>query len=103
MILKALYDYYQRCGGLAPFGMEYREIGFLIVIKKDGTFVRIESRMNDKKTADIFLVPKAVDRSGKKYNPNYFWDKLEYIVGDGGKDACLKKQLFANMVNEYAQ
>lgn len=103
MILKALYDYYQRCGDLAPFGMEYREIGFLIVIKKDGTFVRIESRMNDKKTADIFLVPKAVDRSGKKYNPNYFWDKLEYIVGYGGNDANLKKQLFVNMVNEYAQ
>lgn len=103
MILKALYDYYQRCGDLAPFGMEYKEIGFLIVIKKDGTFVRIESRMNDKKTADIFLVPKAVDRSGKKYNPNYFWDKLEYIVGDGGNDASLKKQLFVNMVNEYAQ
>ena len=52
MILKALYDYYQRCGDLAPFGKEYREIGFLIVIKKDGTFVRIESRMNDKKTEE---------------------------------------------------
>lgn len=103
MILKALYDYYQRCGDLAPFGMEYKEIGFLIVIKKDGTFVRIESRMNDKKTADSFLVPKTVGRSSKKYKPNYFWDKLEYIVGYGGNDASLKKQLFVNMVNEHAQ
>lgn len=103
MILKALYDYYQRCGDLAPFGLEYKEIGFLIVIKKDGTFVRIESRMNDKKTGDSFLVLKTVNRSSKKYKPNYFWDKLEYIVGYGGNDASLKKQLFVNMVNEYAQ
>ena len=26
MILKALYDYYQRCGDLAPIGMEYKEL-----------------------------------------------------------------------------
>ena len=58
MILKALYDYYQRCGDLAPFGKEYREIGFLIVIKKDGTFVRIESRMNDKKNSGYISCAK---------------------------------------------
>ena len=29
MILKALYDYYQRCENMAPTGMEYKEIAFL--------------------------------------------------------------------------
>ena len=29
MILKALYDYYHRSGDdVAPFGLEYKEIGF---------------------------------------------------------------------------
>ena len=33
MILKALYDYYHRSGDdVAPFGLEYKEIGFIIVI-----------------------------------------------------------------------
>ena len=39
MILKALYDYYQRCGDLAPIGMEYKELGFILVISKNGSFV----------------------------------------------------------------
>ena len=31
MILKALYDYYHRSGDdVAPFGLEYKEIGFII-------------------------------------------------------------------------
>ena len=30
MILKALYDYYNRCNGLPKFGMEAKEIGFII-------------------------------------------------------------------------
>ena len=45
MILKALYDYYNRCEGLSAKGLEQKEIGYLIVIDKDGAFVRIESRM----------------------------------------------------------
>ena len=40
MILKALYDYYHRSGDdVAPFGLEYKEIGFIIVI--DNTSVKI--------------------------------------------------------------
>ena len=32
MILKALYDYYHRSGDdVAPFGLEYKEIGFITV------------------------------------------------------------------------
>ena len=33
MILKALYDYYHRSGDLPAFGMELKEIGFIIVIQ----------------------------------------------------------------------
>ena len=56
MILKALYDYYNRCEGLTQKGLEQKEIGYLIVIDKDGSFIRIESRMKDKKTAQTFII-----------------------------------------------
>ena len=89
MILKALYDYYNRCDGLAAKGLEYKEIGYLIVIKDDGTFVRLESRMLDKKTAASFVVLQTVKRSGKKFIPNYLWDNYEYVIG--GNEANIKK------------
>lgn len=89
MILKALYDYYNRCEGLTPKGLENKEIGYLIVIEPDGTFVRIESRMQDKKTAASFVVLQSVKRSGTKFTPNYFWDNYEYVIG--GKEANIKK------------
>lgn len=44
MILKALYDYYNRCGDLAPTGMEYKEISFLVVIDEEGNFKHLERR-----------------------------------------------------------
>lgn len=34
MILKALYDYYNRCGNLPAPGTEFKEIGYLIVLSK---------------------------------------------------------------------
>ena len=63
MILKALYDYYHRSGDdVAPFGLEYKEIGFIIVIDRCGKFLRFEDRRIDKKSAQQFLVKKSVSR-----------------------------------------
>lgn len=57
MILQALCDYYHRCGDLPAPGLEEREIGFLIVLDKDGKFVRIEDcRKDGKKSARTYLV-----------------------------------------------
>ena len=58
MILKALYDYYYRSGDLAPAGIEIKEIAFLIVIDKDGNFIRLEDRRIDKKNCSKFAVAK---------------------------------------------
>ncbi len=90
MILKALYDYYNRCEGLTRKGLENKEIGYLIVIDSDGTFVRLESRMQDKKTAASFVVLQSVKRSGQKFISNYLWDNYEYVIG--GENANKKKQ-----------
>ena len=100
MILKALYDYYGRCDGLMRKGLELKEIGYLIVLEKDGTFLRIESRMIDNKTASSFCVLQTVKRSGKKYFPNYFWDKYEYVIGGNGEGEK-KHKTFKELVNRF--
>lgn len=78
MILKALYDYYHRCEGLAPAGMEYKEIAFLIVIDTEGNFIRLEDNRIDKKSGNKHLVVKGV-RSGTALKPYIFWDNVEYL------------------------
>lgn len=103
MILKALYDYYHRNGKLPRQGMENKEIGYLIVIDENGTFLRIESRMIDKKRATQFLVAQTVQRSGRKFIGNYLWDNCEYVIGYSEKDpdkATLCKEAFTKRVKE---
>ena len=102
MILKALYDYYNRCEGLSAKGLEQKEIGYLLVIDKDGTFVRIESRMKDKKTAQTFLVLQTIKRSGRKYAPNILWDNYEYVIG-GADESAKKHDTFIRMVEKLKE
>ena len=85
MILRALYDYYHRCDNLPVFGLELKQIGFLIVIDKDGKFLRIEDCRTGKNAAKEFLVKKSVGRSS---NPiaNYLYDNSEYVFGLSNKD-----------------
>ena len=101
MILKALYDYYHRCGNLPQMGMELKEIGYLIVINRNGNFIRVESRMINKKQASVFNVIKTISRSGKKYTPNLFWDNYEYIIGGGSDESKKKNQTFKDLLSEY--
>lgn len=102
MILKALYDYYNRCEGLSAKGLEQKEIGYLIVIDKDGAFVRIESRMKDKKTAQTFLVLQTIKRSGRKYAPNILWDNYEYVIG-GANESAKKHDTFIRMIEKLKE
>lgn len=93
MILKALYDYYHRCKDNLPlYGMEYKEIGFIIVIDKDGNFKRLEDRRIDKKQAQRFLVKKSVGRTSAPI-PNHLYDNSAYVLGYSPKDdseKCIK-------------
>ncbi|MDE5714331.1 MAG: type I-C CRISPR-associated protein Cas8c/Csd1 [Muribaculaceae bacterium] len=78
MILKALYDYYHRCGDLAPQGWEYKEISFIIVLDTDGNLIDVEdARSEDNKHGTPYLVVKGV-RSGTAPKPYLFWDNVEY-------------------------
>lgn len=80
MILKALYDYYNRCGNLPASGMEEKEIGFVIVISKEGKFVRFEDCRIDNKQAKTYLVKKHVGRSSAVV-ANYLYDNSSYVLG----------------------
>ncbi len=94
MILQALCDYYERAE-LAPFGWEFKEIPFLIVIDLDGRFINLEDiRENGTKKARAksVLVPKAEIRSGKNAweSPNFLWDHYGFVLAapkDGTDEA----------------
>ena len=80
MILKALYDYYHRCGDLPQKGLELKEIGFLIVIDKKGRFLRFEDRRLDKNHAQKFLVKKHIGRTSAIV-ANHLYDNSGYVFG----------------------
>ena len=90
MILKALYDYYNRCGNLPVQGMEEKEIGFIIVISEDGKFLRFEDCRIDNKHARTYLVKKHVGRSSAAV-ANYLYDNSAYVFGFSDRKDVEKK------------
>lgn len=90
MILQALYDYYQRkvadpdpSRRLPAFGLEDKEIPFVIELSTDGRPLGIvDTRQIEgkKKVARRYLVPKGVKRSSG-VAANLLWDTAEYVLG----------------------
>ena len=101
MILKALYDYYNRCKDELPaFGRELKEIGFLIVIDKQGRFLRFEDRRINKKQAHTFLVKKHVGRTSA-LAANLLYDNSGYVFGFSEKgDVSGQYLTFKNKIDE---
>ena len=102
MILKALYDYYNRCGNLPAPGMEEKEIGFVIVISKEGKFLRFEDCRTDKTIGRVYLVKEHVSRSSAAV-ANYLYDNSAYVLGYSDKDDSEKNQLYFNTFVEKVQ
>ncbi len=99
MILQALYNYSQRKAESDPkypmFGYEWNsKISFRIVIKENGEFFQLEPNTVS------YLVPRAVKRSGGNFQPNFLWDKEEYILGTFDKNQT-KHNIFKKYVSEY--
>ena len=90
MILKALYDYYNRCGNLPVPGMEEKEIGFIIVLSKEGRFVRFEDCRMGKSQARTYLVKKHIGRSSAIV-ANYLYDNSTYVLGYADMDKEVEK------------
>lgn len=98
MILKALYDYYNRCDGLPALGMEEKQIGFLVTIDTEGHFLRFEDCRIDKNSAKTFLVKKSVGRSSAPL-ANYLYDNSAYVLGFSDKESG-KEQLYFDTFKE---
>ncbi|MFA5878938.1 MAG: type I-C CRISPR-associated protein Cas8c/Csd1 [Candidatus Margulisiibacteriota bacterium] len=104
MILQALYDYYQRKASdpeskIAPYGFEWKEIPFLIVIDEQGNFVNLEdTREGEGKNKRIksYLLPRAVLRT-IKIIPQLLWDKEEYLLGTS-TEVDAKHTSFKNLI-----
>lgn len=98
MILKALADYYDRCGTLPAKGLEEKEIGFLIVLSSDGHFVRFEDCRTDKDHACRYMVKKHIGRSSAAV-ANYLYDNSAYVLGYSEKNTG-KEELYFNTFRE---
>jgi CRISPR-associated protein Csd1 len=94
MILQSLCGYYQRkadLGEIAPFGLQYQEIPFVIVIDRNGNFIQIEDTREKKgkygRAKKILVPAEMLGRSGKiGKNPkanksNLLWDNPEFVFG----------------------
>lgn len=87
MILQALYNYYEamrKAHRIATPGLEVKPIRWVIVIREDGTFVRLKDLKDpsDKKSkGQDYLVPAGLQRSGKCPPAQPFWDNRKYILG----------------------
>ncbi len=101
MILKALYDYYHRSGDLPPMGFEKKELYFIIVIKEDGTLVRIEDTRNGK-TPKSYIVPRGETRTvGIK--ANLLWDNAEYVLAIPKEEKDSEKKKATGKNNAFIQ
>lgn len=90
MILQALNDYYRRkcvdpdpAQRLPAFGLEQKEIPFLLEITRDGELVQlVDTRtLNGKKrVGQTFRVPQGAKKTSG-VAANLLWDTLEYVLG----------------------
>ena len=102
MILKALCDYYNSLPKelKVPSGCEYKEIEYIIVIDKNGEFIRIESKRIDKKQCAKFIVPKGVGRS-RNIVANTLWDNAKYVLGIGDENGICNDK-FIEIIKQLA-
>lgn len=91
MILQTLNDYYRRkCDDPDPaqrlpaFGLEQKEIPFVLEITTEGELVQLlDTRIfneKKKKVAQIFRVPQG-EKKAAGVIANLLWDNLEYVLG----------------------
>ncbi|MDD4996981.1 MAG: type I-C CRISPR-associated protein Cas8c/Csd1 [Syntrophales bacterium] len=102
MILQALKEYYDRKAAdpdsdIAPEGFEKKAIPFIIVIKRDGTFLNLKStreNVGGKYTSKTFLLPRSEIRTGTGSFEKTFllWDHIGYLFGWPKGDPKATKQ-----------
>ena len=93
MILKALYDFYNRYNAynddspLPPVGFEEREIGYYVIIDKQGVFRSFERLLDENDRGVQKWVLQYVERTSNAASmPNRLWDGIKYVLNiDDGR------------------
>jgi CRISPR-associated protein Csd1 len=90
MILQALNEYYQRkiddpdpAKRLPAFGLEQKEIPFVLEITADGQLLQLRptyEQVGKKRIGRSFRVPQAVKKTSG-VAANLLWDSMEYVLG----------------------
>lgn len=101
MILQSLKAYYDRKAsdpksGIAPFGFEWKEIPFIVVLDEHGKPINIEDTREGegkKKRTKRFLVPQSIKKTSGIAS-NLLWENPEYALGIvfKGKPERVKEQ-----------
>ncbi|MDD4820729.1 MAG: type I-C CRISPR-associated protein Cas8c/Csd1 [Flavobacteriales bacterium] len=110
MILQALYQYAMRKEGLAPQGLQYKAIPFIIKIDSEGNFIDIHDNRSSEGKNSIspeYLVIKGVERTSGPL-PNILWDNFEYVLGFDKKNSSSnkiiqKQELFYDKVKQLSE
>jgi CRISPR-associated protein Csd1 len=105
MILQALKEYYDRKAAdpesdIAPEGWEWKEIPFIVVLDKNGSFIQIDDTRggeDSKKRGKRFLVPKGVKRASG-IAANLLWDSVNYVFGLDEKRGNDQKKAFVSRI-----
>ena len=98
MILKALYDYYNRCDNLPANNMAYVNFYYAIVIDTDGNFLRLEPLGDDEGIPLLTLRPEERTSSPVAH---CMGDNGSYVLGlvDIDNSVDFQKELKANLKN----
>jgi len=114
MILQALYDYYQRKSrdpesGIAPIGLEIKELKFIIEIDKSGEFKNLSNEQEKNRKGKLegkkFLLPRSVGRSGKNaWQTSYLlWDHYGYVVAHPKDDTDESKNMAKKQNEKFVE
>ena len=92
MIIQALCDYYDRKAadpdsGIAPPGLESKEIKFVIEIDEEGNFLNLKD-MREGKKGHFYIIPASCGRTGSSGWQKAFllWDHYGYVLGHPKKE-----------------
>lgn len=107
MILRALYEYYQRKPGLPREGWMEKEIDFVAVVDAQGNCQALNSMLEKRgrnwvgKSYEVpAIAPRALKHDNSGSDPNLLWDNVSFALGYGN-NGKKKARYFRKELREW--
>lgn len=107
MILRALYEYYQRKPGLPREGWMEKEIDFVAVVDEQGNCQSLNSMLEKrgrnwvgKSYVVPAIAPRALKHDASGSDPNLLWDNVSFALGHGN-NGRKKARYFRKELREW--